>query len=54
MASKVAATLRKLATDCGPCRRGFCCGRCLCCMPEELRLLVKAAQREQSRRYRGG
>lgn len=30
------AKLRKLATDCRDCRHGFCCGRCLCCLPEEV------------------
>jgi hypothetical protein len=43
----LAKKIRKLATDCSDCRAGFCCGRCLCCMPEEaIRVLVQKAQDE--------
>lgn len=45
--SSLAARLRKLATDCRQCRHGFCCGQCLCCVPEgELRALVREAKGE--------
>ena len=45
--SKLVTTLRKLATDCRSCRHGFCCGQCLCCLPEDkLRAIVQAAQDE--------
>lgn len=43
----IAAKLRKLATDCRSCRHGYCCGQCLCCMPEEkLRSLVQDARKD--------
>ena len=32
--TRISAKLRNLAMDCGPCRSGFCCGGCLCCLPE--------------------
>jgi hypothetical protein len=45
--SKLAAKLRKLATDCRQCRHGFCCDQCLCCLTEEkLRAIVQEAQDE--------
>jgi hypothetical protein len=45
--SKLAAKLRKLATDCRPCRHGYCCGQCLCCISEEkLQAIVQEAQDE--------
>lgn len=43
----LAAKLRKLATDCRQCRHGYCCGQCLCCMPEEkLRAIVQEARKD--------
>jgi hypothetical protein len=39
------AKLLKLAADCGDCRRGFCCGKCLCCLPDDkVRAIVQQAQ----------
>lgn len=47
--SSLVARLRKLARDCGACRSGFCCGRCLCCMPEEQVVqIVREAQAEDA------
>jgi len=43
--SKLAARLRRLAADCRQCRHGFCCGQCLCCLPEDkLHKIVQEAQ----------
>lgn len=48
--TKLDAKLRNLATDCGPCRSGFCCGRCLCRLSEnEVRAIVREAQSEERR-----
>jgi hypothetical protein len=45
--SKLATRLRRLATDCRQCRQGFCCGQCLCCLPEDdLHKIVREAQAE--------
>ena len=45
--SKLAARLRRLAADCRQCRHVFCCGQCLCCLPEDdLHKIVQEAQAE--------
>lgn len=51
MNHKVVARLKQLAADCAECRRGFCCGTCLCCVAEDVvEKLVKDAQREEPSR----
>lgn len=45
-------SLRKLASDCGPCRQGFHCNNCLCCLPEEaVHNIVSYSQQVQRNPY---